>query len=66
MAEWQKNDKKMTMLREKCNFYHLQKCNFVCRFLGHFLSFCGKFVIFCPFGAIFLKIVKKIEKIFEK
>jgi hypothetical protein len=47
--KWQQNDKKMTMLREKCNFCHLQKVHFFCRL----------FVIFCHFFVIFLKIVKK-------
>ena len=31
---WQKNDKNMAMLREKCNFCNLQNCHF---FWGHFL-----------------------------
>ena len=60
--KWQKNDKQMTMLREKCNFCHLQKFNFLCLFFGHVLSFCGKFVMFLSFGAIFAKILKKRSK----
>ena len=65
--KWQKNDKKMTMLREKCNFCQLQKCHFVCRFFVIFLPFCGKFVIFfLSFWCKFLKNSEKDRKILRK
>ena len=63
---WQKNDKKMTMLREKCNFCHLQKCIFFCRFFVISLSFCGKFVIFLSFWCNFLKNSENDWKILRK
>ena len=54
------------MLREKCNFCHLQKCIFFVVFLSFLCHFVENLSFFCRFGAIFSKIVKTIEKFFEK
>ena len=67
IEKWQKNDRKMTMLREKCNFCHLQKCNFFCHFFVIFLLFCAqKFCHFLSFWYHFLKNGEKDRKILWK
>ena len=59
-------DEKLTMLREKCNFCHLQKCIFFCRVFVISLSFCGNFVIFLSFWCNFLKNSENDWKILRK
>ena len=54
------------MLREKCNFCHLQKCNFFCRFLSFFCHFVENLSFFCRFGASFSKLVEKDRFFFRK
>ena len=58
----QNNDKKMTMLLEKCNFCNLQNCHFVC----HVFVIWWKILSLLSFWRHFLNNMETHRKLFEK